>query len=57
MNPQTLTPIRDQTQLTQLGQVPRDMRLCGADRMGQLAHAKLLVPNEQDQAPESRLMG
>lgn len=57
MDPQALAPIRHQTELAQVGQMSRDVRLRRADGMRQLAHAKLFVPQEQHQTAQAGVMG
>jgi hypothetical protein len=56
MDPQALAPVRHQTDLPEVRQMPRDVRLRRADGVGELADAQLFVPQEEQQAAQSGLM-
>jgi len=57
VNPQAVAPVRHQSELAQLRQMPRDVRLGRAKGIGQLADAELLVLHEQHQTAQARVVG
>lgn len=57
VDPETATPIRDNTGLPQLGQVPRNLGLRLIQGIVQLADAQLNLPIEQHQTAQAQGMG
>lgn len=57
MDPEPVATIGDQADLAQLREVTRDVRLCGADRIGQFADAQLSAAIQQYQTAQPGLMG
>lgn len=52
MDPQALSPVHHQSDLSKVREMARDVRLCRSDGVGQLADAELLVPQKEHQTAQ-----
>ena len=52
MDPEALSPVCDQTRLAELAEMSRHMGLGSTNGVGEFAHAKLLMFEQQHEAPQ-----